>query len=61
MNCEQSDFTRKYNMKIRPADFLGIVAAGLLVITPLLNSPVSVGLGVALLVSIGLCHFPKGD
>jgi hypothetical protein len=59
VNSQKHDFTAKYSLNIRPAHALGVLAAVLLVFTPLFNPFVSMGLGIALLLLQGLCHWPK--
>lgn len=59
MNDKQNDFTKKYTMSVRPGDGLGVLAAFLLILTPMLNPNITVGLGIALLILMGLCHFPR--
>jgi len=59
MNHQQTDFTAKYSLKIRPSHALGVLAAVLLIFAPLFNPLVSVGLGIVLLLLQGLCHWPR--
>jgi hypothetical protein len=59
MSCEQHDFTRKYTMSIRPVDGLGVLAGILLILTPILNTYLTVGLGITLLFWSGFCHFKR--
>jgi len=56
MSCEQHDFTRKFTMNIRPVDGLGALAGVLLILSPMLNPTIPVGLGVALLFWVGFCQ-----
>jgi len=57
MSCEQTDFTRKFTMHIRPVDGLAVLAGMLLILSPTLNPSIPVGLGIALLLWVGFCQF----
>ncbi len=56
MGCEQHDFTKKYTMSIRPVDGVCGLAGILLILSPLFNAYIAVGLGTALLLWAGFCH-----
>ena len=57
MSCEPHDFTKKYTMSIRPVDGLCVLAGILLILSPLFNAYITVGLGTTLLLWAGFCHF----
>lgn len=59
MNDQNGDFTAKYSLKLKPALVLGVLAAVLLIFSPLFHAYVSVGLGIVLLLLQGLCHWPN--
>lgn len=56
MNYEQGTFTKKYTINIRPVDALGVLAGMLLIISPIVNPGVVVGLGIAFLLWVGFCQ-----
>ncbi|MFC1766272.1 hypothetical protein ACFL6U_29875 [Planctomycetota bacterium] len=57
MISNQKEFIGNYTINLRPGNVLGAIAAILLIFTPMLNPYVAVGLGIALLILMGFCHF----
>jgi hypothetical protein len=56
MTYEQGTFTTKYTINIRPVDALGVLAGMLLILSPMMNPHVTVGLGIAFLLWVGFCQ-----
>ena len=56
MTYEQGTFTTKYTISIRPVDALGVLAGMLLILSPMMNPHVIVGLGIAFLLWVGFCQ-----
>ena len=56
MQFAQSEFTKTYTMNLRPVDAIGVLAGVLLIVSPMINPRVTVGLGVAFLLWVGFCQ-----
>jgi uncharacterized membrane protein len=56
MHFAQGTFTKTYTMNLRVADALGVLAGILLILSPMINPHVSVGLGIAFLLWVAFCQ-----